>query len=88
MRYHLPIKFNCPNCKLNVRTKVLDSGTFTGGRVRRRRLCLNCKARFATIELTLPLYGHKTINAEDIFLIVPKKKLETFAQDLQEIMGQ
>jgi transcriptional repressor NrdR len=47
----------CPFCN-QTNTKVIDTMHESGGGIRRRRECLNCKQRFSTIEraiLTTPI---------------------------------
>jgi len=47
----------CPNCG-HIEDRVLDTRVQKEGDIRRRRECLNCKARFSTVETILIHYPH------------------------------
>ena len=42
----------CPECGSNAGSRVIDSRPFTAGRVRRRRVCMECRGRWTTYEIT------------------------------------
>lgn len=47
----------CPQCG-NLDNRVLDTRTFRDSEIRRRRECVQCKARFTTVESILVAFPH------------------------------
>lgn len=47
----------CPHCA-HFDDRVLDTRIQKDGEIRRRRECLNCKARFSTLEVILKSFPH------------------------------
>ena len=69
----------CPRCKSNQIT-CIDSRP-SGDTTRRRRMCLDCKVRFSTIEVAE--YEYKDLKGKESLLAAMLKKATEITEQLK-----